>query len=839
MRKKIVFLPYDMDTAIGINNEGALVFSYNLEDIDQTAGGADVFNGQQSVLWKNMRAAFFDEMKAMYQNLRSSGALSYERVEQMFEEHQGKWPEAIFNEDAWFKYLAPLVEKGNASYLSMLQGSKAEQRKWWLYNRFRYIDSKYNAGDSLSDVITVRGYAKANITVEPYADVYASIKYGSYLVQARSARNTQTTLPCPLDNVNDTEIYIYSASQLASVGDLSGLMVGYADFSKAVKLQALKIGDASNSYSNGNLTELYLGNNELLRTLDVRNCPLLSQAVDISGCRNIEHIYFDGTAITGLDLPRGGIIKTLHLPGTLTNLSIIGHSCITDFVLPSVENLSTCHLENVGDGINTKALLPTLPSGCRVRLIGFDWTVANETELTTLKTVLDTMRGLNENGGNEDAAQLFGTVRIGTITGAVLKAFKDSYPDITIVYEHLTSKCYYYNYNGTTLLYTATATDGSNVSYRGSTPTKPSSISQNFTFIGWAREIDGERDLTAQSHIVEDRYLYAVFEASVRTYTVKYYVGTRVIQTKSNVPYGSSVYYDGETPTNTAEPDPTDYEFTGWDVLAENIQGNVNCYAQFRYIGALYKHLIDGNLKGEVSHPSVTAIAAYAFDSFPNITRVSFPEALSVGTYAFEACSKLEQVSLPKVITIASRAFGNLSKLTSLDIPSAVTIGDSAFSSCNKLTTLNIPNVESIGQSAFISCSAITTVNMQSIKSIGNSAFQACYALTNITLPDTIETISGYAFRYCTGLTKMIFPSSLKRIENYAFTGCTAMRKIVFLGRPTNMTYDCLSGLTNLEDVYVPWRYLEESHEPWGTTNATIHYIDEGWMDNLEAILAD
>ena len=27
MKKKIVFLPYDFDTAIGINNEGALVFS--------------------------------------------------------------------------------------------------------------------------------------------------------------------------------------------------------------------------------------------------------------------------------------------------------------------------------------------------------------------------------------------------------------------------------------------------------------------------------------------------------------------------------------------------------------------------------------------------------------------------------------------------------------------------------------------------------------------------------------------------------------------------------------------------------------------------------------------
>ena len=838
MRKKIVFLPYDMDTAIGINNEGALVFSYNLEDIDKTEGGADVFNGQQSVLWKNMRAAFFDEIKAMYQNLRSTGALSYEKVEQMFEEHQAKWPEAIFNEDAWFKYLAPLVEKGNASYLSMLQGSKAEQRKWWLYNRFRYIDSKYNAGDSLSDVITVRGYAKANITIEPYADVYASVKYGSYLVQARSARNTKTTLPCPLDNVNDTEIYIYSASQLADVGDLSGLMVGYADFSKAVKLQSLKIGDASETYSNGNLTELYLGNNELLRTIDVRNCPMLSQAVDLSGCTNLEHVYFDGTAITGVDLPKGGIIKTLHLPGTLTNLSIIGHSGITDFSLPTTENLSTFRVENVGTGIDVKAILQTLPTGCRVRVIGFDWTVANETELTALKTVLDSMRGLNENGGNEDVAQLYGTIHITNITGAVLKSFKDSYPDITISYTNLTSKCYYYNYDGTTLLYTATATNGANVSYRGSTPTKPSTISQNFTFIGWAREIDGERDTTAQSHIVEDRYLYAVFEASVRTYTVKYYVGTRVIQTKSNVPYGTSVYYDGDTPTNTAESDPSDYEFTGWDVLAENIQGNVNCYAQFRYIGALYK-LLDGNLKGEVSHPSVTAIAAYAFDSFPNITKVSFPEALSVGTYAFEACSKLEQVSLPKATTIEARAFSGMNKITSLDISSVVTLGDYAFGSCTKLTTLNIPNAETMGQNAFYYCTGLTSVNMQSVKTIKSNGFSYCTGLTELTLPETIEAINGGAFRNCTGLTKMVFPAGLKRLDSNVFTSCSGMRKIIFLGRPTTLYNDSLSGMANLEDVYVPWRYLEESHEPWGTTNATIHYIDEGWMDDLDAILAD
>ena len=45
MKKKVVWLPYDMDTAAGTNNEGALVFGYELEDTDHLAGGADIFNG--------------------------------------------------------------------------------------------------------------------------------------------------------------------------------------------------------------------------------------------------------------------------------------------------------------------------------------------------------------------------------------------------------------------------------------------------------------------------------------------------------------------------------------------------------------------------------------------------------------------------------------------------------------------------------------------------------------------------------------------------------------------------------------------------------------------------
>ena len=440
IRKKVVWLPYDMDTAIGINNEGSLAFSYNLEDIDQTEGGADVYNGQNSVMWVNLRQAFGPELKQMYQSLRSTGTLSYPVIEQMFEQHQNKWPQAIFNEDALFKYLEPLFNDNDAAYLSMLQGSKAEQRKWWLYNRFRYLDSKYNAGDALTDVITLRGYALGNITVTPYADIYPTIKYGSYLVQTRGTRGQAYTLINPLDAVNDTEIYIYSASQLASVGDISPLKVGYANFSFATKLQDIKIGDANPNYSNGNLKELYLGNNTLLQTLDVRNCPNLIQTVDLKGCTNIEEVYFDGTGIAGVELPNGGVLNTLHLPGSITNLTIRNQPQLVDLTVDDYSNISTLWLENAGiAGETSKQIVCDISDNARVRLLNIDWEMENADEFKEVFNKVNTYRGLDEQGGNMNVAQLTGEVYTPSAPKSFFNNVSQRYPYVTFTADELNS----------------------------------------------------------------------------------------------------------------------------------------------------------------------------------------------------------------------------------------------------------------------------------------------------------------------------------------------------------------------------------------------------------------
>lgn len=579
MNKKVVWLPYDFDTALGINNEGALVFDYALEDIDHLEGGADVFNGQESVVWTNLRDAFPDEIQSMYQTLRSQGKLSYAKVEKQFEDHQDKWSEAIFNEDAWFKYIDPLTEQGNGAYLEMMQGSKKEQRKWWLYNRFRYMDSKYNAGDAVSDVIQLRGYAKADITVTPYADVYPTVKYGSYLVSQRGHRGVATTLVNPLDNVNDTEIYIYSASQLANVGDLSGLLVGFADFSMATKLQALKLGDTTQGYANPNLKTLTLGNNVLLKTIDIRNCTGLGtgdqKAVDISGCIGVENVYFDNTQVTSVSLPNGGVLKVLHLPATVTNLTIMNQSEITEFYMPSFSNISTLRLENVSEVIDIIGILNAIADNSRVRLIGMYVEADDAAEILTIFNRLDRMRGLDEQGNNVATAQVSGEIHTGTLTGAEIAAFNARYPYVNVTADHTVSTLTYKTYDGVDTLFTETIYDGADGTKVNSTA-RMSTAQYSYTPNGWSLTANGNRDENALINVVANRTVYAAYTATIRTYTVtwKNKDGT-TLETDTNVPYGATPSYDGATPTQDGQ------ESNGWNPAVSTVTGDITYTAVY------------------------------------------------------------------------------------------------------------------------------------------------------------------------------------------------------------------------------------------------------------------
>ena len=592
IRKKVVWLPYDMDTAIGINNSGLLTFSYDLEDIDTQQGGEFIFNGQDSVMWTNLRDAFGDDIKAMYQNLRSQGKLSYVLVERMFEEHQAKWSEAIFNEDAFFKYIEPLTnpdegKQPDASYLPMAQGSKAEQRKWWLYNRFRYMDSKWNAGDALTDYIMMRAYSVAPQVLTPYADIYLTTSWDGELTQVRAHRGQTYTLPCPKDSANDAVVAIYSASQLSSVGDLSGLKIKNGNFSMATRLQELKIGDSASTYSNTNLIDLQLGNNTLLRTIDVRNCPNLAITVDLSGCKNIENVYFDGTGIAGVVLPNGGVLTTLHLPDTVTNLTVQNQPNITDFVLNDASNLSTLRLENCGELMDdAKELVAEMEDGSRIRLIGINWEFPTSQQLSDLYDLLDTMRGLDESGGNMPKVQISGVINVEYFSGD-MAAMQERYPNVRITADHTIAILTYKTYDGASTLYTETINDGGNGTKTNS-QSRDSDAQYSYTPNGWATEVNGNTNPNALVNVVGDRTVYAAYTKTLRKYTVTFVKsstdGGGTLQTISNVDYGTVITaasaYTGATPT-TSQGSAEDYPFEGWEPASATVQGNTTFTAKF------------------------------------------------------------------------------------------------------------------------------------------------------------------------------------------------------------------------------------------------------------------
>ena len=574
-------IPYDMDTAVGINNEGALVFEYDLEDTD-TPNGANVFTGQNSALWHNVRDAYQAEIRTMYQNLRSGTLFNYETINNKMRNHQAEWPEAIWNEDEYNKYIGSLINKGE-DYLEMLQGDKKAQRDWWLYNGFKYRDSKYNAGDALTNYITLRCYQVGNITVTPYSHICPRIKYGSvYAGGERVKRNTPVELVCTQDEMDDTEVYIYSADRIASVGDLSHLKVGLAVFSAATKLQDIVLGSEAEGYDNPNLYSLEVGNNELLTLVNVSNCSSDKFTnLDLSGCHGLETVLAEGTKLTGVALPNGGHLKTLKLPATIANLTIQNQKNIEILSLQSQENLSTLRIEGTPN-LPIESLINNSPALNRVRLTNIEWNATSEATLRATMDKLIAAKGLNANGLNTDKAVVTGRVHIKEISDAFLEEINDNFPELVVVVNGVAKYFVRYADWDNTLLYRYIATEGTKaidpieMGYI-ETPTRESTETAHYTYSKWS-----ETPETINRP-------YSIIAQYTGEYLVRFY------DLEGNILNGGEQWvFEGESATDpvakglAAAPKKEstqeyDYYFSGWDLDFTKIDGtNLVFYPVFR-----------------------------------------------------------------------------------------------------------------------------------------------------------------------------------------------------------------------------------------------------------------
>lgn len=574
---------YDNDTADGNDNEGGLTLSYGLEDCDQI-GTKDVFNAASSVLWINVRDLLHTELAAMFIDRERAGAWDSDRILARYDAHQSARPEAIVIEDMWQKYISPFVNLQDDSYLDMMLGTKNDQRRQFEKYQEKYCSSKYRGLKcvSTSETITFRGYTPTQwggiapgkkITLTPYADMYINVTAGSGLINQRAKRGIPVELELPIDALNDTEIYIYSASNIQDLGDLAPLYIGYFNVSTAVKLRNLKLGDGTPGYSNTNSGSITVGANTLLENLDIRNCPNIAQALDLSGCTALTTLEATGSGITGVTFAKGGNIRTARLPA-VNAISAVDLSMLVTLSVASWNNLQTFHVENC-PAINTLQIVKTATGIKRLRLTGINWSLENTDLLDRLLKVA----GLDEANHNTDVSVLTGTVTVPIMRQLLMEAYNAAWSDLILKYSTLVPQytVIFRNWNGT-VLDTQYIDRGESavdpiVSGKITTPTRSSTISTVYTFKGWD---------SALTNVTGARTITAMYTETPRKYRVRWYNGGTLLQT-AQVNYGEEAIYTGQTPTYTLEEGMNNYVlFDGWSQSTGRVTSNIDVQAHFQ-----------------------------------------------------------------------------------------------------------------------------------------------------------------------------------------------------------------------------------------------------------------
>lgn len=936
---------YDNDTSFGINNEGARVFDYYHEDTDRL-GTANVYNGQNSVLWSNFRECFPQKIQEVYSKLRSDKKLTYDAlVERFIDKGSDQWSASLYNEDAEFKYITmarpELVGEDNVDTANLYQvkGSAEHHFKYFVENRLMYCDSKWNCGDYPSDYAFLRIYtpqlsggnipvqkngtwwiddvdtglavttdnqgaiispvvgenknwwinnidtnilatgqelavpADPRITVTPFSNMYAGVKYkanGTFQSKRLAAGESWKFSPPGYEEgnkeiFNDTETGIYGASELSSLGDLSGLYCGVINVSACKKLTDLIIGNHTEGYSNDNFRELSIGSNKLLTKLDVTNCTGLGldhgngtpqETLSVRNCPNIEEVYAHGTHIKTIELPESGYLRILHAPETLTSLTIKNQLYLEDpnLQIPDWTNIKQLYLDNCPK-LDTVAILNRCKDAEgnwtveRTRLTNVHWDLEDISFLQSLYTVA----GRDQNEMNTEHAYLIGTCHIKKLTGAQMAEINAAYPYLDITYDELDAKLTFLDLEDNVIevqdIHTENNANGSGtcpvLGGRYTATQRESTAQYTYEWGGWSKFKDEAPEADALLNIRSDRTVYIAYNKTVRTYDVKFYNDSYLLATV-NTPYGSTAVYPGSDPLKLDTEHPELYEFRGWEPSPEYITGPQSCYAQFQMDDSAW-HILGLNDISYTLDSNNGTMKITAYKAIEPVVQIPATFSASGDTYAVTEIggfrqTPVELVDVPDTLkTYSSSAFSGCESLSTVEIPSGVTsIGQDAFINCTTLDSVEYNAIDatvatkSVVSGPFEGCVSdkgfIATIG-KDVRSIPESLFAQSYmrtnSLTNVTfeedcvcseigsyafsraslkeldLPDCIRVIGDHAFLENNNITELKLPEGLESIGSNAFVSWKKLKSVVLPSTLTSVGTGIFASCPNLETMEV------------------------------------
>jgi len=621
---------YDADTCLGIDNTGDFVFPYGKEDTDYYVDGDPssdyVFRAADSVFFCRLRDLFPVEMQAMFKDREEKGAWLSQSLIDQWDDSQAQFSEELWRLDYERKYYRTYkgisidnsIPKLDKTFLiGKFFGRKKYARRSFETNNDMYFATKYFGNKALEDVFWIRGNVPIgssltpnySLTLVPYSDMYVCVQYGSTGTPIHQKVKAGQT--CYFESTADRMdfIYVYAASYIQEVGDLSRCYIGDNSFSAATRLQKLVIGSTVDGYENTFMKEVLVENNPLLEYLDLRNVSGINTEIDVSSCSNLKELYAEGTNASGVLFANGGLLEVAHLP-KIASLSMKNMNFVREFIVDDYENMQTLVVENV-PAINTYEIVQSAPLLRLVRLVGMDWNSSYRIEDSSVFNRLLTIDGIDSSGHETDMSVLIGTAFVPVLYQQEANDYQDAWPDLVISCDTLVEQYVvtFVNDDGT-VLKTQYVVKGEIPGDPGIIPEKEPSVSHAYTFDSW--DVD-----PATTQVFADKTFTATYTSALREYAVRYVSMNTVLQERTAT-YGSSVLYEGEIPVYTAQESAYAYYlFNRWD-KSGYVDGDKTITAVFD------KYEYDGNL-ANIDFEDMTPVQIYALTKLYKQGTLSLP----------------------------------------------------------------------------------------------------------------------------------------------------------------------------------------------------------------------
>lgn len=375
---KFGFFQDDLDTIFEIDNSGQKNKPYYVEEHDiekVTAGVVDYFwNSQTNALYCLAENAYESEMKAMMSKIFDAMATLGKSPTECFEKYfQGKaqtyFPATVYNQTAELTYVDGWyrgsiegygAEDTKHLFLSQCLGDQCQAEREWQKNRVNYISSyaswgNFAPGTGGGGGIAMRskGYAfKFDLT--PHIWLYPVITHGStdikytgtdanpFGTKGRVEAGRTISLSTAADS--ETQVRLKAIDLYSDIGnfarhtaDTQFVLRGsrISDFIVRGTTDAPILFNPSASFSIDNTSNVDNLRNFEISGRVANNSAILNYAINLERLWRLENLDLTATSTTGVTLPDNSNIKSIKLPATVQNLSLIGQESLSTFELGS------------------------------------------------------------------------------------------------------------------------------------------------------------------------------------------------------------------------------------------------------------------------------------------------------------------------------------------------------------------------------------------------------------------------------------------------------------------------------------------------------------------------